>query len=89
MNETNQLLRALLTAHVVANAHVIFTTARLASQPQYVKTDGTPGALGMYENINTAPKKSWEHCLKEAVDHLAENQTEVLQLLKNRNLISA
>ncbi len=88
MNETNRLLRSLLVSHVVARADSIFAFSQAASHPQYVKSDGRPGVVGTYENINPNRAKSWDQCLQEAADSIATHQDAVIQLLQERGLLT-
>lgn len=82
-NETNELLRALLTTQVLTRANIIWHEACHASMPRMEST-----GPGRYENINETPSKSWQDCLQEATEELSKDQPTILQLLRDQGVLS-
>lgn len=86
-NETDALLRAILTAHVQTQAQAIFHSAQIASQPHFVDIGHDANGNQLLQSISTPPRKTWEQALNEAADQIAEDQPTVLQLLQDRGLL--
>lgn len=84
-NETNALLRALLTAQVVVIAKNLHSISIATSVPRWNTLEKGKDFARM-ENINPNRAMSWEEALQQASDLVASNQSAVLALLQARGL---